>query len=97
MTDRAYRITGPMLAFVLSLPAAVLPVHAQAPKPEQPKIEDQLTPEELQERERRKDCKVRICSAFHVRKPDGSDIACNVLKTWRKEQRDRRRTRGNAS
>ena len=86
MTDRAYRITGPLLAFVLSLPAAVLPVHAQAPKPDQSKIEDQLTPEELQERELRKDCKVRICSAFHVRKADGGDIACHVLKTWRKEQ-----------
>lgn len=49
------------------------------------KLED-LTPEELKEREMRKDCKVKICSAFHVRKPDGGDIACNVLKSWRKEQ-----------
>jgi hypothetical protein len=45
-----------------------------------------LTPEEIAEREARKDCKVRICSAFHNRKPDGGDVTCNVLKTWRKEQ-----------
>jgi len=44
-----------------------------------------LTPEEKKEREARKDCKVRICAAFRNRKPDGGDITCNVLKTWRKE------------
>lgn len=49
------------------------------------KAED-LTPEEKAEREARKDCKVRICAAFHNRKPDGEDISCNVLKSWRKEQ-----------
>ena len=86
MTDRAFCITGLVMACLLSLPAVVLPVHAQTPKPDQTKIEELLTPEERQERELRKDCKVRICSAFHVRKPDGGDIACNVLKTWRKEQ-----------
>ncbi len=60
------------------------PARAQDAKAA-PKIED-LTPEERQERNARKDCKVKICSAFHTRKPDGGDIACNVLKSWRKEQ-----------
>lgn len=49
------------------------------------KTED-LTPEEKAEREARRDCKVRICSAFHNRKPEGGDVACSVLKSWRKEQ-----------
>jgi hypothetical protein len=49
---------------------------------------DELTPEELQEREARKACKVAICGAFHSRKP-GGDVACNVLKSWRKEQLDK--------
>jgi hypothetical protein len=49
------------------------------------KAED-LTPEERAEREARKECKVRICAAFHNRKPEGGDVACSVLKTWRKEQ-----------
>lgn len=47
---------------------------------------EDLTPEEKKEREARKACKVQICAAFHNRKPEGGDIACNVLKTWRKEQ-----------
>lgn len=46
---------------------------------------EQLTPEEQQEREARKVCKVAICAAFHRRTP-GDDISCNVLKSWRKEQ-----------
>lgn len=50
------------------------------------KVEDQLTPEEKAEREARKDCKVKICAAFHNRKADGGDISCSVLKSWRKEQ-----------
>lgn len=54
-------------------------------KSETTKLEEQLTPEEKKEREQRKACKVAICGAFHVRKP-GPDIACNILKTWRKEQ-----------
>jgi hypothetical protein len=49
------------------------------------KVED-LTPEEIKEREDRKACKVAICAAFHNKKPEGGDISCNVLKTWRKEQ-----------
>lgn len=44
-----------------------------------------LTPEEAAEREARKACKVAICAAFRARTP-GSDIACNIVKTWRKEE-----------
>jgi len=50
---------------------------------------EQLTPEEIKEREGRKACKVAICSILHNRKPDGEDIACDVLKSWRKEQLDK--------
>jgi hypothetical protein len=46
---------------------------------------EQLTPEERQERDARKACKVTICAAFHNR-TKGDDISCNVLKSWRKEQ-----------
>jgi hypothetical protein len=45
-----------------------------------------LTPEERAEREARKACKVRICAAFHSREAQAPDVACNVLKSWRKEQ-----------
>jgi hypothetical protein len=47
----------------------------------------ELTPDEIAEREGRKACKVAICAAFRNRKP-GPDIACKVLKSWRKEQLD---------
>lgn len=86
MPSRALRPSVIVLATTLFLPVALGPSHAQQPKTDQAKVEEQLTPEELQERELRRDCKVRICSAFHVRKTDAGDIACNVLKTWRKEQ-----------
>lgn len=44
-----------------------------------------LTPEEKAEKEARKVCKAQICGAFRA-KQAGGDIACNVVKSWRKEQ-----------
>jgi hypothetical protein len=73
-------------AFALGLAApAIAPASAQDAKAAGDGKTIQLTPEEIQEREGRKACKVAICAAFHVRKP-GPDITCSVLKTWRKEQ-----------
>jgi hypothetical protein len=45
-----------------------------------------LTPEEKAEKESRKVCKAAICSAFRGQQASGGDIACNVVKSWRKEQ-----------
>lgn len=70
---------------------AILVVPAAAQETRKPEIADsldQLTPEERQEREARKACKITICAAFHRRTP-GDDISCNVLKSWRKEQLDK--------
>jgi len=58
---------------------------AVAQKAANPTVEE-LTPEELAEREGRKACKVAICAAFHMKTAEGGDITCNVLKSWRKEQ-----------
>jgi hypothetical protein len=69
------------LALVLMAPAA--PAGAQDTKKPEAEV---LTPEEIAERDGRKACKVAICSAFHLRQAEGPDIACNVLKSWRKEQ-----------
>lgn len=71
---------------------APAPVRAQAPVPAEAAVTPlkpvELTPEEIAEREARKGCKVRICSAFH--KPQaGGEVACSVLKSWRKEQLDK--------
>ncbi|HSD91511.1 MAG TPA: hypothetical protein VLB11_00600, partial [Methyloceanibacter sp.] len=44
-----------------------------------------LTPEELAEKEARKECKKRICDIIATRDPAGDDIACDIVKTWREE------------
>lgn len=78
-----------LLTAVLTATAAIglasAPAQAQDSKASVSRVEN-LTPEEIKERDLRKDCKVKICSAFHNRKSEGGDISCNVLKTWRKEQ-----------
>ena len=66
------------------------PVAAQAPEAKPQAKAEELTPEEKKEREARRECKAKICGAFHVRKADAAgDVTCNVLKTWRKEQLSR--------
>lgn len=45
-----------------------------------------LTPEEKAEKEARKTCKVDLCKAFHTKEAAGNDVACHVVKSWRKEQ-----------
>ena len=79
-------------ALVLLSFAAAVPTFAQEKKSETAGTSiplDELTPEEKAEREARKACKVSICAIFHNRKADGPDVACSVLKTWRKEQLDK--------
>ena len=49
-----------------------------------PEIE--LTADEKAERDSRKACKVDICAAFRKPSASGSDISCDVVKSWRKEQ-----------
>ena len=44
-----------------------------------------LTPEELAEKESRKACKQKICDIIATRDPDGEDVACDIVKTWREE------------
>lgn len=56
----------------------------------------ELTEDEKKERDMRKACKVAICAAMHNRKA-GSDVACNVVKTWRKEQLDKMVSRAKVS
>ena len=86
MISRVAAAAGFTAGLVLSVTASVGSAFAQTAKPDAAKVLEELTPEEKQERELRKACKIQICSAFHVRKPEGGDVACNVLKTWRKEQ-----------
>lgn len=86
IAHRRSAVLAAAAAVALAAPLAAQDKPAGKP-PEGTKLKlEDLTPEELKEREARKDCKVRICAAFHSGKADASDVSCNVLKTWRKEQ-----------
>ena len=45
--------------------------------------EPELTPEEKEEKEARKACKIKICDIFATKEPAGDDVACDIVKTWR--------------
>lgn len=47
--------------------------------------ETELTPEEKAERESRKTCKAAVCAGFRNRTA-GADVACDITKSFRKEQ-----------
>lgn len=79
--------TVALLAILFTASGVWLSSPVLAASPTTPaKIE--LTPEEQAEKEARKDCKIKLCAAFRLRKA-GPDIACNVTKTWRKSQLDK--------
>ena len=44
-----------------------------------------LTPEEKAEKEARKACKTKICDIIATRDPNGEDVTCDIVKTWREE------------
>ena len=44
-----------------------------------------LTPEEQAEKDARKACKLKICDIIATRDPNGEDVACDIVKTWREE------------
>lgn len=84
-----------LLASVAALLGTSAPIAAQTPsgKPAEP----QLTAEEIKEKELRKACKIDLCSAFHATKATSGPVACNVLKTWRKEQLTKMVSKGGVS
>lgn len=72
---------------VLGMAMAVAANSAVAAEPADKSIDADvnLTPQETAEKEARKACKVDICKALHAKDASG-DIACHVIKSWRKEQ-----------
>jgi hypothetical protein len=44
-----------------------------------------LTPEEQAEKETRKACKMKICDIIATRDPNGDNVSCVIVKTWREE------------
>ncbi|HEX6830350.1 MAG TPA: hypothetical protein VF090_02260, partial [Methyloceanibacter sp.] len=46
---------------------------------------DDLTPEERAEKQARKACKVKLCDILATKDPQGDDVACDIVKTWREQ------------
>lgn len=44
-----------------------------------------LTPEERAEKQARKACKVKICDILATKDPQGDDVSCDIVKTWREQ------------
>lgn len=79
-------------ALLLGLPAISAAQQSPVPYPgtepdgeEVNKPQRILTPEEKAEKAQRRVCKIQICSIFSSRDPEGADIDCPVVKTWREE------------
>jgi len=80
-----------LVAMLLGAPSAALAAeNATAPDAEaKPTAGTQvtskrvLTPAEKAEKEARKACKIEICDILATKKPQGPDVACDILKTWR--------------
>ncbi|HKQ56156.1 MAG TPA: hypothetical protein VJT12_09735 [Methyloceanibacter sp.] len=65
---------------------AEAPAEQTAPREASPgEAKRQLTPEEAAEKEARKECKKKICDIIATRDPNGEDVACDIVKTWREE------------
>jgi hypothetical protein len=43
----------------------------------------ELTPEEKAQKDARKACKAEICDILATRDPNGPDVSCDIVKTWR--------------
>lgn len=77
---------------VLALPVLAVPAASQ----DKPAVIE-LTDEEKKEKELRKACKIELCSAFKSKTQRGGEVACGVLKTWRKEQLAKMVSKGGVS
>jgi hypothetical protein len=73
------------LGLAIATAASSLPPAAAEDAPSSVDADINLTPQEKAEKEARKACKVDICKALHAKSASG-DIACHVIKSWRKEQ-----------
>jgi hypothetical protein len=51
--------------------------------PAQDAAKAELTAEERAERQARKACKIKICDILATGDPQGDDVSCDIVKTWR--------------
>ncbi len=77
---RPHLLLACLVLLTPSLAALAAEESAPAASPA-PKVE--LTPEEQAEKEMRKACKIKVCAVIASREPQGEDISCDIVKTWR--------------
>lgn len=70
-------------AFAEEPGAATSPPEAAPPASDSGK--DDLTAEERAEKQARKACKVKICDILSTKDPQGDDVSCDIVKTWREQ------------
>ena len=73
------------IAFAPAAVSAAEPDTASPPAAEATTLEKkpELTPEEKAEKEMRKACKIKVCAILASKDPQGEDVACDIVKTWR--------------
>jgi hypothetical protein len=52
-------------------------------KPAEDSAKTELTAEERAEKQARKACKIKICDILATKDPQGDDVSCDIVKTWR--------------
>ena len=79
------------IALAMSVPAfaeetspSTSPSEA-APRRRADSGKDDLTAEERAEKQARKACKVKICDILATKDPQGDDVSCDIVKTWREQ------------
>ena len=92
MRGTLIRLAASAAVMLSSLPATAedaSPAPAAAPSQATTPLTDAdtrvPTPEEKAEKEARKACKIKLCAIFASKDPNGDDVACDIVKTWRQE------------
>jgi hypothetical protein len=57
-----------------------------APAASSDQSKTELTPEEKAEKDARKACKAKICDIIATRDPNGDNVSCDIVKTWRENE-----------
>src|SRR6478672_10239568 len=68
-------------AFAENTSPPASPAETPTPAPDANKPE--MSPEEFAEKQARKACKVKICDILATQNPQGDDVSCDIIKTWR--------------
>jgi hypothetical protein len=78
------------IALATSLPAfgedtSPSTAPADAASPSRDIGRNDLSPDERAEKQARKACKVKICDILASKDPQGDDVDCDIVKTWREQ------------